>query len=80
MNELAIIFNKLQLDTSSVLRAASQSGIFCLQTRLGRGHCIGVDPYYLLHRAQIEGYHPEIINAGRRINDAMPKFIADQSL
>lgn len=81
MNELAIIFDKLQLDTSAVLRAASTKWNFLpFKPGLVGGHCIGVDPYYLLHRAQIEGYHPEIINAGRRINDAMPKFIADQTI
>ena len=67
MNELAIIFDRLQLDTSSVLEPLLQSGIFCLfKPGLVGGHCIGVDPYYLLHRAQIEGYHPEIINAGQK--------------
>ena len=81
MNELAIIFNSLKLDTSSVLRAAATKWNFLpFKPGLVGGHCIGVDPYYLLHRAQIEGYHPEIINAGRRINDAMPKFIADQAI
>lgn len=81
MNELAIIFDKLHLDTSAVLRAASTKWNFLpFKPGLVGGHCIGVDPYYLLHRAQIEGYHPEIINAGRRINDAMPKFIADQTI
>ena len=79
MNELAIIFHKLGLDTKEVLDAASTKWNFLRFTPgLVGGHCIGVDPYYLTHRAQQVGYHPEIILAGRRINDAMGPHVADR--
>jgi UDP-N-acetyl-D-galactosamine dehydrogenase len=77
VNELAIIFGRLGLDTQEVLRAAGTKWNF-LQFRPGLvgGHCIGVDPYYLTHKAELAGYHPEVILAGRRINDGMGSYIA----
>lgn len=79
INELAIIFNKMGIDTESVLQAAGTKWNF-LQFRPGLvgGHCIGVDPYYLTHKAQALGYHPEIILAGRRLNDSMGAYVASQ--
>lgn len=77
MNELAIIFDKLGIDTAEVLEAAGTKWNFLPFTPgLVGGHCIGVDPYYLTHKAESVGYHPEVILAGRRINDNMGKFIA----
>lgn len=77
MNELAIIFDKLGLDTREVLEAAGTKWNFLPFTPgLVGGHCIGVDPYYLTYKAESIGYHPEVILAGRRINDDMGKFIA----
>jgi UDP-N-acetyl-D-galactosamine dehydrogenase len=79
MNELAIIFHKLDLDTTEVLAAASTKWNFLpFSPGLVGGHCIGVDPYYLTHRAQEIGYHPEVILAGRRINDGMGVQVADR--
>lgn len=79
MNELAIIFNKLNIDTNEVLKAAGTKWNFLpFHPGLVGGHCIGVDPYYLTYKAQEIGYTPEIILAGRRINDNMGKYIADQ--
>lgn len=79
MNELAIIFQKLDLDTHEVLAAASTKWNFLpFKPGLVGGHCIGVDPYYLTHRAQEIGYHPEVILAGRRINDGMGPHVADR--
>ena len=79
MNELAIIFHKLGLDTKEVLAAASTKWNFLnFVPGLVGGHCIGIDPYYLTHRAQEVGYHPEVILAGRRINDGMGAHIADR--
>jgi UDP-N-acetyl-D-glucosamine/UDP-N-acetyl-D-galactosamine dehydrogenase len=79
MNELAIIFHKLGLDTSEILAAASTKWNFLpFRPGLVGGHCIGVDPYYLTHRAQEIGYHPEVILAGRRINDGMGAQVADR--
>jgi UDP-N-acetyl-D-glucosamine/UDP-N-acetyl-D-galactosamine dehydrogenase len=81
MNELAIIFNKLGIDTHDVLAAAKTKWNFCHFTPgLVGGHCIGVDPYYLTYKAQTVGYHPEVILAGRRINDSMGKYIATQTV
>lgn len=81
INELSMIFNKLGLDTSEVLEAAGTKWNFLpYRPGLVGGHCIGVDPYYLTHRAQEIGYHPEIILAGRRINDSMGKYIADNAI
>jgi UDP-N-acetyl-D-glucosamine/UDP-N-acetyl-D-galactosamine dehydrogenase len=77
MNELAIIFDRMKLDTSDVLEAAGTKWNFVHFTPgLVGGHCIGVDPYYLTYKAGILGYHPEIISAGRRINDSMGEFVA----
>jgi UDP-N-acetyl-D-galactosamine dehydrogenase len=79
VNELAVIFNKLGIDTSAVLEAAGTKWNFLpFKPGLVGGHCIGVDPYYLTHKAQEVGYNPEIILAGRRLNDAMGIYIANQ--
>lgn len=81
VNELAKIFNKLNIDTLSVLEAAGTKWNFLpFRPGLVGGHCIGVDPYYLTHRAIKAGYHPEVILAGRRTNDSMGKFIAEQTI
>jgi UDP-N-acetyl-D-galactosamine dehydrogenase len=81
MNELAVIFNMMGLDTSEVLAAAGTKWNFLpFRPGLVGGHCIGVDPYYLTYKAQILGYHPEVILAGRRINDGMGKYIAEQTV
>ncbi|TVQ47128.1 MAG: nucleotide sugar dehydrogenase [Saprospirales bacterium] len=79
VNELAKIFKLLEIDTAEVLEAASTKWNFLpFRPGLVGGHCIGVDPYYLAHKAQEEGYHPEIILAGRRINDSMGTFVATE--
>ncbi|MEW9836341.1 nucleotide sugar dehydrogenase [Mesorhizobium marinum] len=79
MNELAIIFNRLGIDTLEVLAAAQTKWNFLpFRPGLVGGHCIGVDPYYLTHKAQEAGYHPEVILAGRRINDGMGRYVADR--
>jgi UDP-N-acetyl-D-glucosamine/UDP-N-acetyl-D-galactosamine dehydrogenase len=81
MNELAIIFNKIGIDTMEVLEAAGTKWNFLpFRPGLVGGHCIGVDPYYLTHKADKLGYHPQVILAGRRINDGMGKFIAEQTV
>ncbi len=81
MNELAIIFDKIGLDTSEVLEAAGTKWNFLkFKPGLVGGHCIGVDPYYLTHKADMLGYHPQVILAGRRINDGMAKFVAEQTI
>jgi len=81
MNELAIIFDRLGIDTMEVLRAAGTKWNFLpFRPGLVGGHCIGVDPYYLTHKAEMVGYHPEVILAGRRINDGMGKFVAEQTV
>jgi len=81
MNELAVIFNMLGLDTLEVLEAAGTKWNFMpFRPGLVGGHCIGVDPYYLTYKAEMLGYHPEVILAGRRINDSMGKFIAEQTV
>ncbi len=81
MNELAIIFDKMGIDTSEVLQAAGTKWNFLkFKPGLVGGHCIGVDPYYLTHKADMLGYHPQVILAGRRINDGMAKFIAEQTI
>jgi UDP-N-acetyl-D-glucosamine/UDP-N-acetyl-D-galactosamine dehydrogenase len=81
MNELAIIFDRLGIDTSEVLEAAGTKWNFLkFKPGLVGGHCIGVDPYYLTHKADMLGYHPQVILAGRRINDGMGKFIAEQTI
>lgn len=77
INELAVIFNKLNIDTEEVLKAAGSKWNFLpFRPGLVGGHCIGVDPYYLTHKAQEIGYHPEIILSGRRINDNMGSYVA----
>ena len=79
INELALIFNKLGIDTEDVLKAAGTKWNFLpFRPGLVGGHCIGVDPYYLTHKAQSIGYHPEIILAGRRLNDSMGAYVATQ--
>ncbi|ENY9403089.1 Vi polysaccharide biosynthesis UDP-N-acetylglucosamine C-6 dehydrogenase TviB [Salmonella enterica] len=79
INELAIIFNKLNIDTEEVLKAAGTKWNFLpFRPGLVGGHCIGVDPYYLTHKAQSIGYNPEVILSGRRINDAMGEYVASQ--
>ncbi len=79
INELAIIFNKLGIDTLDVLEAAGTKWNFLpFRPGLVGGHCIGVDPFYLTHKAQAEGYHPEMILAGRRLNDGMAHYIVSQ--
>ncbi|UCV09822.1 nucleotide sugar dehydrogenase [Dechloromonas denitrificans] len=81
MNELAIIFDRLEIDTSEVLEAAGTKWNFLkFKPGLVGGHCIGVDPYYLTHKAEMVGYHPQVILAGRRINDGMAKFVAEQTV
>ena len=81
MNELSIIFDRLGIDTSEVLEAAGTKWNFLkFKPGLVGGHCIGVDPYYLTHKADMLGYHPQVILAGRRINDGMGKFIAEQTV
>lgn len=81
MNELAVIFDKLGIDTKNVLEAAGTKWNFLpFKPGLVGGHCIGVDPYYLTHKAEAAGYHPEVILAGRRINDNMGKFIAEKTV
>ncbi len=79
INELALIFNKMGIDTESVLLAAGSKWNFLpFRPGLVGGHCIGVDPYYLTHKAQQIGYHPEIILAGRRLNDSMGAYVVSQ--
>lgn len=79
INELAIIFNKMGLDTEAVLQAAGTKWNFLpFRPGLVGGHCIGVDPYYLTHKAEAIGYHPQVILAGRRINDGMGAYVAGQ--
>ncbi len=79
VNELALIFNRLGIDTEEVLKAAGTKWNFLpFRPGLVGGHCIGVDPYYLTYKAQSVGYHPEIILAGRRLNDGMGAYIASQ--
>ncbi|PCJ15281.1 MAG: Vi polysaccharide biosynthesis UDP-N-acetylglucosamine C-6 dehydrogenase TviB [Gammaproteobacteria bacterium] len=78
INELAILFNKLDIDTEDVLAAAGSKWNFLpFRPGLVGGHCISVDPYYLTHKAQEIGYHPEVILSGRRINDSMGRYVAD---
>lgn len=81
INELAIIFDKLGIDTLEVLEAAGSKWNFLpFRPGLVGGHCISVDPYYLTHKAQEIGYHPEVILAGRRINDGMGRYVTDQAV
>jgi UDP-N-acetyl-D-galactosamine dehydrogenase len=81
MNELALIFDRLGIATADVLEAAGTKWNFLpFQPGLVGGHCIGVDPYYLTYRAEAAGYHPEVILAGRRINDSMGKYVAEKTV
>jgi UDP-N-acetyl-D-galactosamine dehydrogenase len=81
MNELAIIFDKLGIDTLETLQAAGTKWNFLpFRPGLVGGHCIGVDPYYLTHKAEMVGYMPQVILAGRRINDTMAKYVAEQTI
>lgn len=81
INELAVIFDKMGIDTESVLKAAgSKWNFLSFYPGLVGGHCIGVDPYYLLHKAESLGYLPQIITAGRRMNDEMPSFVVSKLL
>lgn len=81
VNELAIIFNRMGIDTEAVLKAAGTKWNFLpFRPGLVGGHCIGVDPYYLTHKAETLGYHPQVILAGRRINDGMGAYVAGQMI
>jgi UDP-N-acetyl-D-galactosamine dehydrogenase len=81
VNELALIFHRMGIDTLEVLQAAGTKWNFLpFRPGLVGGHCIGVDPYYLTHKAESMGYHPQVILAGRRINDGMGKYIAEQTV
>jgi UDP-N-acetyl-D-galactosamine dehydrogenase len=81
MNELSIIFGRIGIDTLEVLQAAGTKWNFLpFRPGLVGGHCIGVDPYYLTHKAEMLGYHPEVILAGRRINDGMAAYVAQQTV
>jgi UDP-N-acetyl-D-galactosamine dehydrogenase len=81
MNELAMIFDRINIDTLEVLEAAGTKWNFLpFRPGLVGGHCIGVDPYYLTHKAEMLGYHPQVILAGRRINDGMAAYIAQQAV
>jgi UDP-N-acetyl-D-galactosamine dehydrogenase len=81
MNEIALIFHRIGIDTTEVLQAASTKWNFLpFKPGLVGGHCIGVDPYYLAHKAQLLGYQPDIILSGRRVNDNMGKFIAENTI
>ncbi len=81
VNELSLIFHRIGIDTLEVLKAAGTKWNFLpFRPGLVGGHCIGVDPYYLTHKAEMLGYHPQVILAGRRINDGMGKYIAEQTV
>ena len=81
VNELAVLFDQLDINTQDVLNAAgSKWNFLSFQPGLVGGHCIGVDPYYLTHKAEMVGYHPEVILAGRRINDSMAHFVATKTV
>ena len=81
LNEVAMIFNRMNIDTHEVLNAASTKWNFLpFKPGLVGGHCIGVDPYYLTYKAQCHGYHPEVILAGRRVNDDIGKYVAEQMI
>jgi UDP-N-acetyl-D-galactosamine dehydrogenase len=81
VNELSLIFHRIGIDTTEVLEAAGTKWNFLpFRPGLVGGHCIGVDPYYLTHKAEMLGYHPQVILAGRRINDGMGKYIAEQTV
>src|SRR5690606_30320995 len=79
VNELSLIFDRIGIDTHDVIEAAGTKWNFLkYQPGLVGGHCIGVDPYYLAHKAQAVGYHPQVILSGRRVNDHMGAFVADK--
>jgi UDP-N-acetyl-D-galactosamine dehydrogenase len=81
VNELAIIFHEIGIDTQEVLEAAGTKWNFLpFRPGLVGGHCIGVDPYYLTYKAVMAGYHPQVILSGRKINDGMGKYIAEQTV
>ena len=81
VNELAVLFDQLSINTRDVLDAAGSKWNFLpFRPGLVGGHCIGVDPYYLTHKAQMVGYEPEVILAGRRINDSMAQFVAGKTI
>lgn len=81
LNEIAMIFNRMKIDTNEVLKAAGTKWNFLpFKPGLVGGHCIGVDPYYLTYKAQCYGYHPEVILAGRRVNDDIGKYVAEQTM
>jgi UDP-N-acetyl-D-galactosamine dehydrogenase len=81
VNELALIFDRIGIDTKDVLEAAGTKWNFLkYQPGLVGGHCIGVDPYYLAHKAQALGYHPQVILSGRRVNDTMGMFVANKAI
>jgi UDP-N-acetyl-D-galactosamine dehydrogenase len=81
MNELAIVFDKIGIDTAEVLEAAATKWNFLkFKPGLVGGHCIGVDPYYLTHKAEMLGYHPQVVLAGRRINDGMASYVAKMTV
>ena len=81
INEFSIIFNNLGLDTNDILDAASTKWNFLnFRPGLVGGHCIGVDPYYLTHKSIKEGYRPELVLSGRKLNDSMHKYVAQQIL
>jgi UDP-N-acetyl-D-galactosamine dehydrogenase len=81
VNELSLIFHRMGIDTLDVLKAAGTKWNFLpFRPGLVGGHCIGVDPYYLTHKAEMLGYHPQVILAGRRINDGMGKYVAEQTV
>ena len=81
INELAIIFNRMNIDTEAVLKAAGTKWNFLnFRPGLVGGHCIGVDPYYLTHKAEAVGHHPQIILSGRRVNDGMGQYVADRMI
>jgi UDP-N-acetyl-D-galactosamine dehydrogenase len=81
MNELSLIFHRLGIDTLEVLEAAGTKWNFLtFRPGLVGGHCIGVDPFYLTHKAQEVGYHPEVILAGRRVNDSVARYVADETV
>jgi len=81
MNELSLIFHRIGIDTEEVLKAAGTKWNFLpFRPGLVGGHCIGVDPYYLTHKAEMLGYTPQVILAGRRINDGMGKYVAEQTI
>ena len=81
VNEFATIFNEMDLDTNAILKAAGTKWNFSpYKPGLVGGHCIGVDPYYLTHKAELLGLHPELILAGRAINDGMAKYVATQTV